>query len=105
MVRALVIVDGKSEVRDISTELEDLQRLVGGYLEVFNAPFLGYTLICDEEGKLKGKGKTLFPIGGPLCSVDFVGTVIVVGGRRNSSDFQDVPEHIVENISTYFHIY
>lgn len=105
MVKALVIADGKVEVRNISTELEDLQQLVGGYLEVFNAPFLGYTLICDEEGKLKGKGNTLLPIGGPLCSVDFVGTVVVVGCSRNNPDFQDVPEHIVENISTYFYVY
>lgn len=54
-MKVLVLTDGNFETREISNELEDLQKIVGGYIEV---PFLsdrltkyGVDVIINEEGK------------------------------------------------------
>ena len=56
-MKVLVLTDGNFETKEISNELEDLQKIVGGYIEV---PFLKETLtkngidvIINEEGKFK----------------------------------------------------
>ena len=38
----------------ISNTLENLQRTVGGYIETVTLPG-GVVIICDEEGRIKGK--------------------------------------------------
>lgn len=55
MMKVLVLTDGKFETKEITNELEELQKIVGGYIEV---PFLSETLrksgvdvIINEEGK------------------------------------------------------
>lgn len=42
-------------VTNVSTSLQNLQRIVGGHIEVVPLPFLGegVVLICNEEGKLQ----------------------------------------------------
>ncbi len=63
------------KVETINTEsplrLEDLQKIVGGYIEVVTE---GKTqFVCDEEGRIKGKAvNPAFPT--------FVGTVITTQG-------------------------
>lgn len=54
-MKVLVLTNGKFETKEIANELEDLQEIVGGYIEV---PFLSETLtkhgidvIINEEGK------------------------------------------------------
>jgi predicted amidohydrolase len=42
------------EVREIGTELKDLQAVVGGYIECVYPYDDNICLVCDEEGKLKG---------------------------------------------------
>ena len=68
---------------EIDNELAALQQAVGGYIETVT-PFTNLTIICDEEGRLKGK-----PYNCRICGVDFVGTVLLVGVRRD--EFTDVP--------------
>lgn len=55
-MKVLVLSNGNFEEKEISNELEDLQKMVGGYIEI---PFLGKKLsdkgidvIINEEGKL-----------------------------------------------------
>ncbi len=55
-MKVLVLSNGELKVQDIGTELEDLQKIVGGYIEI---PFLsktffehGIDIIINEEGKL-----------------------------------------------------
>lgn len=55
-MKVLVLSNGELKVQDIGTELEDLQKIVGGYIEI---PFLsqkffehGIDIIVNEEGKL-----------------------------------------------------
>lgn len=54
-MKVLVLSNGKLEETEIGTELEDLQKIVGGYIEI---PFLsrkfrdnGIDVIINEEGK------------------------------------------------------
>ena len=68
---------------EIENELAALQEAVGGYIETVTL-FTDLVIICDEEGKLKGA-----PYNCEICGFDFVGTVLLVGVRRD--EFTDVP--------------
>ena len=55
-MKVLVLSNGELKEQEIGTELEDLQQIVGGYIEI---PFLsrkfrnnGIDVIINEEGKL-----------------------------------------------------
>ena len=55
-MKVLVLSNGKLKTQEIGTELEDLQKIVGGYIEI---PFLSelfyakdIDMIINEEGKL-----------------------------------------------------
>ena len=72
------------EVIEVENELRDLQEAVGGHIET--VPFVNDIIIlCDEEGKLKGKAPN-FPYNGDLIVGDvlFVGTVL--GNFRGLND-------------------
>ena len=67
----------------VSNTLENFQRNVGGYIEVVGiAP--GVVVVCDEEGRLKGK-----PYNCTIFGIDFVGDIVVVG--VDGEEFADVP--------------
>ena len=59
----------------ISNELSVLQQMVGGYIEIVP---LGdrrdCAIICDEEGKLKGKERNAI-----IAGHEFVGNIIMIG--------------------------
>lgn len=57
----------------ISDTLENLQRTVGGCIETVTLQ-RGLVVICDEEGRLKGK-----PHNCTVGGVEFVGDIIVAG--------------------------
>lgn len=68
---------------NISDSLENMQKTVGGYIECVTLAS-DLVVICDEEGRIKGK---------PHCcvigSVDFCGTVILAG--VDGEEFTDIP--------------
>ena len=72
---------------DIPNELAPLQEAVGGWIEVVSLSGVnGNTvIICDEEGKLKGKEPCAF-IRGEV----FVGTILFAGVDRRG-EFCDCP--------------
>lgn len=76
----------------ISNTLENLQRTVGGHIEVYNTGIRDVTIICDEEGKLKHYVNNFHA--GIMFPELFVGTVIVCG--TNSDEFTDVPISLKE---------
>lgn len=67
----------------VSDSLENLQKIVGGYIEcVYLSEDL--VIICNEEGKLLGLEPNM------RCGIDYlVGTIIVVGNDGDS--FGDIP--------------
>lgn len=74
------------EVVDIPNELEDLQKAVGGYIEVYQVS-TDLAILCDEEGKLKGEEYNC-----TLLGEDFVGTILLVG--LDEPEFCDVDPHV-----------
>ncbi len=67
----------------ISADLDAMQELVGGWLEEVKVSS-DIVILCDEEGKLKGKVYN--------CSFgryDLVGTIVFVGVKDN--DWEDIP--------------
>ena len=72
------------EAIQVANELKSLQKEVGGYLESFTIAE-DVCVLCDEEGRLKGK-----PYNTTVCGVPFVGTVLIVGAA--GEDFADLTE-------------
>ena len=68
----------------ISNTLENLQRTVGGYIEVVKIG-KGIIMICNEEGKLKGLPHNMFITGESIR-----GDIIICG--ENGEEFGDLPE-------------
>ena len=87
-------------VTNISNTLENLQRTVGGNIETVTLRGLRpegklYVVICDEEGRLKGKPFCcqLFPDATwePAMQepIDFYGDIAIVGA--DDDEFTDCP--------------
>jgi len=88
-MKILVVEPEKeAEVREIENKLEDLQKIVGGYIEVVSLG-QGVTLVCDEEGKIKGKQPN-WDVNGDLI----VGTFFLCGSK--GSDFASLTEEQIK---------
>lgn len=84
-MKVIVKEPGKVPViKDIPNTLQALQEAVGGYIEVVTI-MSDMAVICDEEGRLKGKEPNC-----SICNIEFVGTVLLVG-VDGGEDFVDVP--------------
>lgn len=89
----------KSYLINTSGELSELQKLVGGYIEMHSLGG-GLMLVCDEEGYLKGKpfNQTVQLSYG---SVDIVGDFFVT--RVNlEGDFVDLRKSDIEKLKKLF---
>ena len=82
-MRAIYKKPGKApEIIEIENDLSTLQKLVGGYIEVF--PMASNAdIICNEEGKLRD-----LPYNITLLGEHFVGPILVVG--VSGEDFCDL---------------
>lgn len=75
---------------NISPKLENLQKTVGGYIEVVTLnEDKGLLLICNEDGKNEGLPRN-FKIPGDII----VGNVIILG--RDGEEFTDIPIEFAE---------
>lgn len=73
---------------NISDSLENLQRFVGGYIETCTFE-PDWTVICNEEGRLRGLDYNC-----ELLGVDFCGPIILMGVKTNEEgeqEFCDLP--------------
>lgn len=90
----------------LRNDLESFQAAVGGYIEAVSllpqvvtpdgiCTHTGIAIICDEEGRLKGK-----PYNCNIAGTGFVGPIVIVGVYED--EFTDVPVHIeaLEAITT-----
>ena len=71
----------------ISDKLENLQKYVGGNIEIVEIGSNGAVMICNEEGKIQGLEKNF--IYGITFPQAIVGTVIVCG--TEGEDLADLP--------------
>lgn len=72
------------EPRDVLNTLEELQALVGGYIETVTLAS-DAVIICNEEGRLRN-----LPFNCRFLGVDFVGPIVLAGARGD--EFADLPE-------------
>lgn len=72
----------KKNVVDVKNELEDLQKLVGGYIQAvpLNEKLL---LVCDEDAKLKGKSVNAFVISSFGLAEEIAGNFFICGKDEN----------------------
>ena len=90
-MRAIIKEPGKTgHVIEVKHDLEELQRIVGGYIEMVPL-FPNLVALCDEDGRLKGS-----PYNCELCGILFVGTILLVG--VDGSEFADVPMEFADLI-------
>ena len=79
---------GKPVSTWITPSLENLQRYVGGYIEVVGlfptGPDSHIVVICDEEGKPKGYDHNCY-----IEGHEFVGDIIICGTK--DGEFVDLP--------------
>lgn len=73
----------KATVVEPANDLAALQHLVGGYIETVTIAS-NLVVICNEEGRLLG-----LPYNTRITNVEFVGTILLAGVRRDS--FADLP--------------
>ena len=81
-------------VTNISPTLENLQNIVGGYIEAVTIR-PGVVVICNEEGRMKGLEYNCIVSGRDLVGdfeVGFVGEIVVVGAEED--EFCDLPEWV-----------
>lgn len=76
----------KAYAAEIENTLEALQEAVDGYIETVTVA-TDAVIICDEEGRLKGKEANCTVMG-----VGFVGTIVFCG--TDGEDFTDFPGDI-----------
>ena len=88
-------VGEEAQLRDIENDLETMQGLVGGYIEVVSTGE-GILLICNEEGKLNGLPVN-FPIGGDVI----VGTAVFVAHGQDGN-FTDLSDKQIEILMNFF---
>jgi len=97
LINVLVVEPGeKPYVKAIQSNLESLQREVGGYIQAVYPYESPTAIICDEEGKMNGKelNRALRDEDGDVYDI-IAGTFIVTG--LGEEDFASLsPEHIEE---------
>lgn len=74
------------EVIDVENDGDAIRAELGGYIEVFSVT-QDLAILCDEEGRLKGKAPNIGLIG---LGLNFCGTILIVGTDDNG--FCDVPK-------------
>ena len=94
-MKAIIKEVGKPpKVVDIENTLEEMQKIVGGNIEVIRVRS-NILMLCDEEGKLKNKPYN-FDLGNDLI----VGNVLFVNSK--GEDFTSLDEIGIEAIMHFF---
>lgn len=105
----LVPVDAAPKLVEYST-LEDLQALVGGYIEGVYGRYVDkmgnvsrWSAYCNEEGKLDGLALNNIAtnlachLGWSGCGEDVLcGPVVFIGGADENGDDIDVPDFVIQ---------
>ncbi len=104
-MKILVIEPGKCpEEREIGGSLEDMQQLVGGYIQVVY-PFPDeVALVCNEEGKLQGLplNRALRDESGKIYDA-ISGTFFLCAAPADSENFESLTEEQMKKYSALFH--
>ena len=100
----LVVEPGRvPETRDISGSLNEMQSIVGGYIQAIY-PSPGIALVCNEEGWLRGRPGTraLREESGEVHHLIW-GTFFLCGVPVDSEDFVGLTLEQAEQLEKQFH--
>ena len=88
-------------VIDLENELEVLQKEVGGYIQVIYPFEDPVGLVCDDDGKMKGRtaNRVLRTEEGNVYDI-LAGDFLLVG--LSDDDFTDLSDDLVEKYLTYY---
>ena len=85
-------------VTNIERTLDNMQRLVGGYIQaVYPFEDEEIALVCNEEGKLQDltPNRILFNEYGKAVDM-IVGTFFLCSAPLDSEDFEDIPTELID---------
>lgn len=80
-------------VTNVSDKLENLQKFVGGYIEIVQL-YGDVAVICNEEGRIHG-----LPYNCTIDGISFCGDILIVG--TDGEEFCDLDQNFVNSFS-YF---
>ncbi len=104
-MKVLVIEPGKCpEEKEIGGGLADMQRLVGGHIQVIYPFPEEVALVCNEEGKLQGLplNRALRNAEGEVYDI-ISGTFFLCAAPADSENFESLTEDQVKKYSAPFH--
>lgn len=104
-IRAILVQPGeKAMVTEISNELEDLQRVVGGYIEVAHLLEDEESIvICNEEGKLMGLPPCRTILGSNGNPIDVIfGSFLIAYAKWGDEDFSSLPDDLLKKYLEMF---
>lgn len=90
------------QVREGDNELDVLQKLVDGYIEVVANPEHGFEMVINEEGKLDGLHPNFTAynlVWRQIGMYDMiVGDAVIVGSADEMGDFTSVPKELIDRL-------
>lgn len=104
-IKVLVIKPGKRPERaEIGTELEDMQRVVGGNIQEFQPFEDEAAVICNEEGKLDGlpPNRAIYSKDGEMVDI-VAGTFFICDAPLSSDTFHSLSEVQMKKYEEMFH--
>lgn len=70
LLKVIIVPVGQEPyVKEIPHTLEELQKIVGGYIEVATTPIPNVVIVCNEHGMIDGLPKNLLGIYGDFLFV------------------------------------
>lgn len=104
-MKVLIVEPGKCPVeKEIGGSLEEMQGLVGGYIQAIY-PFTDeVALVCNDEGKLEGLplNRALRDESGKIYDV-ISGTFFLCSAPADSENFESLTEEQTQKYSALFH--
>ena len=92
----LVKIEKEPEVIEMNTELETLQHYGGGYVQCYNFD-KGVSILCDEEGKIKG-----LPMNRKVNNDFIVGDFLIVADDIENEDFTSLTSEQIDKYMKQF---
>ena len=103
--------DAEAMFIEVRETLDTLQKIVGGYIEMFSISTDGLIATCNEEGKLLGLPFNRYIGGSHGATDELVGTFLVSRGNGNGDLASLTPDdedrltvwtpHTIWNVRTY----
>lgn len=103
-IKALVINPGMSaDAIEIESDLESLQEIVGGYIEIVWPFNDNAAIICNEEGKILGleKNRPIHDEDGLVYDI-VCGTMIIAGDDEDSGEFVSLTDNQIAYYKKYY---